>query len=261
MWNPNADSNAIINEFLEGYSGKAAAPIRNYIDSMREALLNDNFRLNIFGDPRDAVNNYLAPDKMIHYNRLFDKAEKAVSDDKEKLTRVKEARLPLLIAVIQIAGQIPLGQKGSFYTTDDRGNVIPKPDMKNMVEEFVASAKKAGIQRIGERAITIDDYADNFKRMFEKMEQMDQAISYKKIIIPISEPSLERKILPALRMVFLVLLNLGDSRIRMQTGWLTRETYGFHFDLGEVMSSIVLRWISSMFRLRPTGTNLYFPHL
>ena len=61
--------------------------------------------------------------------------------------------------------------------------------MKNMVEEFVACAKKAGIQRIGERAITIDDYADNFKRMFEKMEQMDQAISYKKKIIPISEPS------------------------------------------------------------------------
>ena len=189
MWNPNADPNAIINDFLEGYYGKAAAPIRNYIDSMREALLNDNFRLNIFGDPRDAVNNYLAPDKMIHYNRLFDKAEKAVSEDKEKLTRVKEARLPLLIAAIQIAGQIPVGQKGSFYTTDDKGNVIPKPDMKNMVEEFVASAKKAGIQRIGERAITIDDYADNFKRMFEKMEQMDQAISYKKIIIPISEPS------------------------------------------------------------------------
>lgn len=189
MWNPNADPNAIINDFLEGYYGKAAAPIRNYIDSMREALLNDNFRLNIFGDPRDAVNNYLAPDKMIHYNRLFDKAEKAVSEDKEKLTRVKEARLPLLIAAIQIAGQIPVGQKGSFYTTDDKGNVIPKPDMKNMVEEFVASAKKAGIQRIGERAITIDDYADNFKRMFEKMEQMDQAISYEKKIIPISEPS------------------------------------------------------------------------
>ena len=189
MWDPNADPNAIINDFLEGYYGNAAAPIRNYIDRMRQALLNDNFRLNIFGDSRDAVNNYLAPDKMIHYNRLFDKAEKAVSEDKEKLTRVKEARLPLLIAEIQIAGQIPVGQKGSFYTTDDKGNVIPKPDMKNMVEEFLASAKKVGIQRIGERAITIDDYADNFKRMFEKMEQMDQAISYKKKIIPISEPS------------------------------------------------------------------------
>ncbi|MEC7173915.1 MAG: DUF4838 domain-containing protein, partial [Bacteroidota bacterium] len=162
MWNPNADPNAIINDFLDGYYGKSATLILNYIDNMREALLNDNFRLNIFGDPRDAVNNYLAQDKMIEYNSLFDKAEKLVKDDKEKLTRVKEARLPLLIAEIQIAGQIPVGQKGSFYTTNDKGNVIPKSEMKNKVEEFVASAKKAGIQRIGERAITIDDYAYNF---------------------------------------------------------------------------------------------------
>ncbi len=189
MWNPDADSNAIIDDFLEGYYGKAATPIRNYIYSMRESLLKDNFRLNIFGDPRDAVNNYLAPEKMTEYNRLFDNAEKAVSDDLEKWTRVKEARLPLLIAEIQIAGQISVGQEGSFYTTDTNGNVIPKPDMKNKVEDFLASAKKAGIKRIGERAITIEDYANNFKRMFEKMEQMDQAISFQKKIIPISEPT------------------------------------------------------------------------
>ena len=189
MWNPDADPNAIINDFLDGYYGKSAKLILNYIDSMREALLNDNFRLNIFGDPRDAVNNYLAQDKMIEYNSLFDKAEKLVIDDKEKLTRVKEARLPLLIAEIQIAGQIPVGQKGSFYTTNDNGNVIPKSEMKNKVEEFVASAKKAGIRRIGERAITIDDYAYNFKRIFSKMHQMDKAISFKKKVIPIIEPS------------------------------------------------------------------------
>ena len=81
--------------------------------------------MNIFGDPRDAAKNYLASDKSIHYNLLFDKAEKAVSDDEQKLTRVKEARLPILIAEIQIAGQIPVGQKGSFYTINDNGNVIP----------------------------------------------------------------------------------------------------------------------------------------
>ena len=189
MWNPNADPNLIINDFLHGYYGEAATLILNYIDSMREALLNDNFRLNIFGDPRDAVNNYLAPDKMIEYNNLFDKAEKLVINNKEKLTRVKEARLPLLIAEVQIAGQIPVGQKGSFYTTNDNGNVIPKSEMKNKVEKFVTSAKKAGIQRIGERAITIDDYAYNFERIFSKMEQMDKAISFKKKVIPISVPT------------------------------------------------------------------------
>ena len=189
MWNPDSDPNTIIGDFLQGYYGKAASAIGDYIDSMREALLKDNFRLNIFGDPRDAVNNYLAPEMILEYNHLFNLAEKSVIDDKEKLSRVIEARLPLLFAEIQIAGQIPVGQRGSFYTTNEKGNIIPKLDMKNKVEEFVTRAKKADIQRIGERAITIDDYSNNFKRIFEKMKKMDQVISYNKKIIPISEPT------------------------------------------------------------------------
>jgi hypothetical protein len=189
MWNPNADSNAIIDDFLKGYYGKAAIFVKQYIERMRLSLLNDNFRLNIFGDPRDAVTNYLAPERMNEYNQLFDNAEKAVLGEEGKYNRVREARLPLLIAEIQIAGQIPIGQDGSFYAVDSEGKVIPKPAMKDKVEDFVKRAKKAGMLRVGERAITIDDYADSFKRMFKKMEQMDRSISFRKNIIPISEPT------------------------------------------------------------------------
>lgn len=189
MWNPEADPEAIIDDFLEGYYGKAAKFLKTYIDSMRESMLKEDFRLNIFGDPRDAVNNYLAPAMMTKYHLLYDNAEKAVSGDKEKLDRVRIARLPLLIAEIQIAGQIPLGESGSFYEIDVNGRVIPKPEMREKVEDFLARAKKAGILRIGERAITIDDYAYNFKRIFEKMAQMEGAISFKKKIIPISHPT------------------------------------------------------------------------
>jgi len=189
MWNPNADSNAIIDDFLKGYYGKAAIFVKQYIERMRLSLLNDNFRLNIFGDPRDAVTNYLAPERMNEYNQLFDNAEKAVLGEEGKHNRVREARLPLLIAEIQIAGQIPIGQDGSFYAVDYKGKVIPKPAMKDKVEDFIERAKKASMLRVGERAITIDDYADSFKRMFKKMEQMDRSISFRKNIIPINEPT------------------------------------------------------------------------
>jgi hypothetical protein len=189
MWNPEADPEAIIDDFLEGYYGKAAKFLKTYIDSMRESMLKEDFRLNIFGDPRDAVNNYLAPPMMTKYHFLYDNAEKAVSGDIEKLDRVRIARLPLLIAEIQIAGQIPVGESGSFYEIDVNGRVIPKPEMREKVEDFVARAKKSGILRIGERAITIDDYAYNFKRIFEKMAQMEGAISFKKKIIAITQPT------------------------------------------------------------------------
>lgn len=188
MWNPKADPDAVINDFLMGYYGEGAPYVRTYIDEMRLALLKDNFRLNIFGDPRDAVNNYLSPTMMQRYNNLFDQAEKATEKDSQKWNRVREARLPLFIAEIQIAGQIPLGTEGSFYANDENGRVLVKPEMKEKLELFLSQAEKAGIERIGERAITLQDYGYSFKRMFDRMELMENALSYQKKIIPISLP-------------------------------------------------------------------------
>jgi hypothetical protein len=189
MWNPDADPKAVVDDFLEGYYGAAAPWIAKYIEIMRQALLRDDFQLNIFGDPRDAVDNYLSPEMMLQYHHLFDNAEKAVYDDEQKHDRVREVRLPLLIAEIQIAGQIALGQPGSFYEVNPQGRVVAKAAMREKVNDFISRSKKAGIQRIGERAITLDDYAYSFQRIFDKMEQMSAAISFRKKIIPMSPPS------------------------------------------------------------------------
>ncbi len=189
MWDPEADPEAIIDDFLMGYYGPAAPFVRQYIDQMRQALLQDNFKLNIFGDPRDAVENYLAPEKMSLYHTLFDEAEQTVQKEPIFLKRIQEARLPLVIAEIQIAGQIPINSSGSFYMYDTSGRAIVRPQMKEKVLNFISSAKQAEIERIGERAITLEDYHSNFKRIFERTEQMKKAHSYKKKITPINEPS------------------------------------------------------------------------
>ena len=178
MWDPDADDNEIINEFLVGYYGPASEYMREYIDTMREALTESPFRLFIFGDPRDAINNYLSAEKINRYHSIFDKAEKSVSDNSQLLKRVQDARLPLLIATIQIAGQIKPGDDGSFYEIDNSDFVIPKPEMENLVREFVGRARKAGIARIGERAITLDDYNYNFERIFSKMKETPKSKSY-----------------------------------------------------------------------------------
>ena len=188
MWNPNADPNAIINDFLNGYYGAAGPYIGQYIDTMRQSLLKNGFKLEIFGDPRDAMDNYLSADMMKEYNRLFDRAEEAVKKDPRLLTRVRVARLPLMIAEIQIAGQVEIDMPRSFYKYSGNGMVIPKEEMKAMVDLFVERAREAGIVRIGERAITIDDYSENFKRIYARMDKMGNAISYRKKIIPITTP-------------------------------------------------------------------------
>ncbi len=188
MWDPDADPNALINDFVNGYYGAAGPFIGQYIDTMRQSLLTSDFKLNIFGDPRDAMDNYLSADMMKEYNRLFDEAEDAVEKDPELLKRVQVARLPLMFAEIEIAGQGEIGTPRSFYEHSSSGMVIPKSEMKTLVNEFVERAKEAGIVRVRERAITVDDYMENFKRIYAKMVQMDKAISFQKKIIPITTP-------------------------------------------------------------------------
>ncbi len=188
MWNPKADPNTIINDFLDGYYGAAGPFIGQYIDTMRQALLKNEFKLRIFGDPRDAMDDYLSEGMMKEYNRLFDRAEEAVHNDPRLLNRVQVARLPLMIAEIQIAGQVEIDKPRSFYKYSGSGKVIPKPEMKKLVNQFVDRAREAGIVRIGERAITIGDYSDNFKRIYARMDAMDTAISFRKKIIPITTP-------------------------------------------------------------------------
>ncbi len=102
MWNPDADEKMIMDEFLNGYYGAAGPYIRQYIDSMHEALVKSGMQLNIFGDPVDAKEAYLSAEMMPQYNNIFDNAEKAVSNDPELLRRVQVARLPIMYAAIQI---------------------------------------------------------------------------------------------------------------------------------------------------------------
>ena len=102
MWNPQRDADEIINEFLVGYYGDASNYVRSYIDTMKEALLETPFRLNIFGDPRDAISNYLSAENIEIYHKIFDDAESAVSNNSTFLKRVKEIRLPLMLSLIHI---------------------------------------------------------------------------------------------------------------------------------------------------------------
>ena len=61
-------------------------------------LLHDNLEksgeeLSIFGNALTPINGYLSPENLDAYNKCFDRAEAAVSGDKELTARVQFARL------------------------------------------------------------------------------------------------------------------------------------------------------------------------
>ncbi|MEG1006755.1 MAG: DUF4838 domain-containing protein [Bacteroides sp.] len=103
MWNPEANTDSLMQHFLHGYYGEAAAPIYRYIKVMEGALIGSGQRLWIYDSPVSHKKGMLKPELMRRYNALFDEAEKAVSGDERLLKRVQRARLPLQYSELEIA--------------------------------------------------------------------------------------------------------------------------------------------------------------
>ncbi|HEY0163610.1 MAG TPA: DUF4838 domain-containing protein, partial [Edaphobacter sp.] len=197
MWNPEADDNAIIDEFLHGYYGEAAPYIRQYIDKMRESLVASGLKLDIFGSPEGAKNAYLSEEMMKVYKSLFDQVEKAVQNNPELLTRVKIARLPIVYAEIQI-GRNEVDTPRSMFAHTADGKPFVKPEMKALIPPFVSLCKVDGVTKLRERSTTPDDYEASYNRVFSRMDGIDRAKSFGKKITPVTLPEGGEAVLPKL---------------------------------------------------------------
>jgi hypothetical protein len=90
MWNPQQDDRALIHEFLNGYYGKAAEPIWQYMELMNEASSGYNLTC---GSPTDAP--FLNFKTLSQAEALWDQAEQAAAGDDELLARVRMGHLPV----------------------------------------------------------------------------------------------------------------------------------------------------------------------
>ncbi len=188
MWDPTADDSALMNEYLNGYYGKAGPVIRSYIDTMRDSLISSGFQLEIFGTPEEARNAYLSAEMMQKYNAIFDQAEKIVADDPKLLPRVKVARLPIMYATIQIGRNEPVDSARSMFARSASGMVIAKPEYQTLVKQFVSGCKSDGVSRVRNRSTPPDDYQASYDRIFTKMISMQSSLSLGKKISPITLP-------------------------------------------------------------------------
>ncbi|MDR9446717.1 MAG: DUF4838 domain-containing protein [Balneolaceae bacterium] len=197
MWNPEADEDMIMNDFLEGYFGDAGTYISQYIDTMREALLATNHELKIFDSPIDAKETYLSASLMEDYEEMFNLAEQAVEGDAERLRRVRIARLPLMFAQIQI-GRTEVDTPRSMFLHNREGRIVVKPEMRELVNQFVDRCKGYGVNRIRERTTSADEYLLAYERIFDKMEEVATSISLHKKVTPITKSSEQTKGVEAL---------------------------------------------------------------
>ena len=90
LWNPNADIDSHMDDFLEGYYGKGWKNIREYIDYITEKAAKNHF--GIYSEPDIIIN--LSPEEIKKCDNLWDEAETKAKDEDE-LNRIKRSRLQL----------------------------------------------------------------------------------------------------------------------------------------------------------------------
>ncbi len=100
LWNPKYDSNRAIAEFLAGYYGRAAAPIRNYLDLLREQVERENIHVGINAP---ANHPHLPDGLLVKANWLWQQAEGLVAAQPEVLRRVRLSRMSVDYAILERA--------------------------------------------------------------------------------------------------------------------------------------------------------------
>ena len=167
LWNPNINMNEVVNDFLEGYYGKAAKQVKEYIELLHNNNMeHSGYKLSIFGQPVMEKESFLSDSLLTIYNSLFDEAEKAVSEYPEFLDRVKTARLPVYYAMLEIARNEKTGKRGAFIIADNNSK-IPNPAIIKILYDFVYQCIRTNVTRVTEWKTTPQEYLAEYKKFLE----------------------------------------------------------------------------------------------
>ncbi len=176
LWNPEANVDTLMNDFLRGYYGGAAKSIRKYIDEMRVALLQSGQPLRIFGTPNEAATSYLTPSLIERYQMIFDEAEQAVAASPEILERVKIARLPLEFAIMEQAKKTFTGERGVFEKVNGKWEV--RTQIRSKIDPFTDLCIRQGVTQVKEWSTSPEEYRAAMYRLFS--QGMNEHLAYGK---------------------------------------------------------------------------------
>ncbi len=142
LWNPTLNDKDLINEFLNGYYGKAADPIRIYLDNLHDSAESVGDFVGFYD--RASKINVLSLPLLTKSLNLFKQAEEAVADQPEIHKRVLIAELPVVYSFLV---------RWDILKKQAADSNLPWPvdnDIKAVHQRFLMLASLAGVTRIGE---------------------------------------------------------------------------------------------------------------
>ncbi len=98
LWNPDYDEEVALREFLEGYYGPAAEPIRAYLDLLHDRVESENIHVSIWAGPNSP---HLTDELLLAADKLWEEAEKLTAELPEINRRVRISRMSVDYAIVE----------------------------------------------------------------------------------------------------------------------------------------------------------------
>jgi hypothetical protein len=100
LWNPNCDANRAMNEFLAGYYGRAARPIRAYIDLLHDYAEQNHIHVRLY---TRLDSRHLTDELLMKASQQWQEAERLAAGRPEVLRRVRLSRMSVDYAILERA--------------------------------------------------------------------------------------------------------------------------------------------------------------
>ena len=159
LWNPDADEEQLLEEFMNGYYGAAGAHLTEYIQLMSDAGCRAEIPIRCF---MNDTRGWLTLSDMNQAVKLFDRAADAVADDPVLAERVRRERLPLDHVWLRRYDQ--LRREARLTDVEFLGPEDPEAALSEFRE--LLTKYNAGEYRQGHRVP--NDYGDDFSFFVKK---------------------------------------------------------------------------------------------
>ncbi|MBM3887624.1 MAG: DUF4838 domain-containing protein [Verrucomicrobia bacterium] len=142
LWNPDYGAKRALDEFLNGYYGPAAPPIRKYIRLLHDKVKKDNIHIRCYVQPTAAC---FTPEIIAQAEKLFVEAERLAAKQPEVLKRVRIAHMPVQYTILANGRAWARAAKRG-----GGGSQAARWDEKEIADKFLATAAEAGVKQVSE---------------------------------------------------------------------------------------------------------------
>ncbi len=179
IWNPNENIDSLTNDFLNGYYGKAAPYIHQYIDLSTSELIKSEKALTLYEPPATHSDGYLSPENIDKYFQLFSNALIAVQNDSIHTHRVEMALQSIRYAWLEVCKYQIYEKNWVFEKIENTNSFRLKPIASKILESFYTTSKKFGPSILNEINNPPDEYYQKISTYFKNAIVNHKAVGKK----------------------------------------------------------------------------------